>query len=112
MWYAILQTKATKSKRGGGRSRGEVWSTEYDPKVQRGVSRTDFVAQVLVWDGGQAEVLAEFPSYKQLREAMLLWHRATNKAVRDGAFSTDRKASNDFACDLARKVFRKYRGKQ
>lgn len=100
-WFVVLQTKTTKSRRNGGRYRGEVWTFELDPKVTKHWSGTpdQWVTEILAGGEGEAEVLARFDSYKKVRAAMLKWHNVTRKT----ALPAGGRALSDALVDLARR---------
>jgi hypothetical protein len=108
MWYAILQTKSTKSRgESRGRARGTVWSTELKPDVAKKFKTTIevWLEQLLASDEGQAEVLAKFPSYEKLHAAMLHWHNVCQKTAIVGGTGRQR---NDMILAFARKTFKKF----
>ena len=103
-YYAILQTKSTRSRgESWGRLRGLVWSTQLNPGDAKRCNATVQVclSQLLSSDEGEAEVLAKFTTYKKLHAAMEHWHAVCQKTVFAG---TSRQRNNQII-ELARKTF-------
>lgn len=75
MWYAILQTKATKTVGGSAVTRGEVWSTSMP---RHDAAR---LAELLTSHGGEGEVVWRGRTYKALRAVMIAWDKHATRTL-------------------------------